>query len=212
MAKACAICETACEDSAIQCSKCGGGVFASFKPSRETNQSPTLVQADKPPQTEPRLKGTAWAYLVSRAEVIAGDISLVTKAANDCIASYKRNGSLELLKFGIGGFDDDPRHLCDVPQVRSWCAKLYQTFPIFAIIDTMTIEWLLPCVADVKVVGKGSASTQVEWPNNLADLINTICERAEHLFRSMSGSDHNVSQLYGDYMLRMRAAAKKLGL
>jgi hypothetical protein len=185
-------------------------VFASFKPSREAKQSPALGQG--PPLTEPKLKGTAWAYLVSRAEVSAGDISPVLKAANDCIASYKRNGSLELLKFGIGGFDDDPRHLCDVPQIRSWCAKLYQALPVFTITDTMSIEWLLPCVADVKVVSRGSASTQVEWPNNLADLINTICERAEHLFHSMSGSDRNVSQLYGDFMVRMRIAARKLGM
>jgi hypothetical protein len=37
---------------------------------------------------------------------------------------------------------------------------------------------------------------------NCTDLINTICERAEHLFRSMSGSDRNVSQLYRDFIVR----------
>jgi hypothetical protein len=150
--------------------------------------------------------------MVSRAMVEAGQTQLIIQAANKCISTYRATGTLDSVAFGIGGYEDDSRHLCVIPEVRSWCALLCQEFPVFAVIEPATVEWFLPCIADIRVVRAGKHSTLVEWPKDWYSSIEPFVQRAFELIWSISPSEAEACRLRDEMVVRCKGGFHRLGL
>jgi len=72
---------------------------------------------------------------------------------------------------------------------------------IFGLVKDQTIYWLLPCLADIEIVTVGPSQSQIRWPADLANFINRIGEEAEGVFRKVSSSHEEVTQLYNEFLI-----------
>ena len=83
----------------------------------------------------------------SRAEVEAGNIS----DAHTTLSKLLKPDTVKRVKgkliFGINGYDDDPRDLYEISQVRSWMKKLDNIFPYWFYFMDLGIHSTLTFVA-----------------------------------------------------------------
>jgi hypothetical protein len=163
-------------------------------------------------------------HLVSKQEVIEGRIDLIASAIKDCMNELLSTHSMTPLMFGIGGYDSDTRGLFEIPEVRSWCSQLYQKFPfIFAFLNSETIEWFFPCLADFEIVGRTnrrpqgwqkefishlnpddqktfadlvSTTTQVRYGSETRNFIEEICQHNERLLLTLKKHWHEAPSAY----------------
>jgi len=86
---------------------------------------------------------------VPASEIQQGSEESLAKIGRAALASievYETSRQLDLLMFGITGYDDDPRTLFDIPEVREWTKLLRKLIPwITDLVEPMTLSWLLPC-------------------------------------------------------------------
>ena len=57
---------------------------------------------------------------VERADVHRQDCSRIAGAVSQSVERYKSTRPVELLAFGVTGYDSAPRALCEIPEVREW--------------------------------------------------------------------------------------------
>ncbi|MGH7085618.1 MAG: chlororespiratory reduction 6 domain-containing protein [Stellaceae bacterium] len=67
----------------------------------------------------------------ARAEVEAGDVSHTMKALNKLLHPDNAKRLKGRLIFGINGYDDDPRDLWEVAEVRVWMQMVDREFPFW---------------------------------------------------------------------------------
>jgi hypothetical protein len=65
----------------------------------------------------------------SRAEVEAGNIKHASAMLQKLLTPENASRLKGRLIFGIRGYDDDPRELFEVPEVRTWMEELDREFP-----------------------------------------------------------------------------------
>lgn len=154
------------------------------------------------------------AYLASPDEVETGNIDLVQEAVEKALWSIKSRGSEQKhFPFGIGGYDDDPRPLSAIPEVRKWCGSLIKEFPyIFALIDEQTMYWLLPCICQIEFVNIGKNSSQIRWPSNLEEIVTKIANDAAKMLDIASSNEKEGQLLRDNFIARFQSAAQKLGI
>jgi len=79
--------------------------------------------------------------------------NFVTEIVIDHLDEFKSKRSIFPIYLSISGYDEDPRALFQIPEVRLWCRHLYQNIPsIFLFLHPDTINWFFLCIADIKVV------------------------------------------------------------
>lgn len=65
----------------------------------------------------------------SRDDIQAGDIQPILGPLNALLRQDVASRMRHKVRFGVNGYDDDPRALYDIPEVQSWMRKLDQEWP-----------------------------------------------------------------------------------
>lgn len=112
------------------------------------------------------------------------------------------------LFFVVQGYDDDPRELCEVPQVRAFFARLAQEWPHwlwFLARDTGTVALLFSLLCSVRVHRSGK-QTAIEFPSReeLAACIEDLAGRSEAFYAGFGISND-------EYASSLQSALRELG-
>ena len=87
--------------------------------------------------------------------------AFVANLVKERLDAFHATGRLTPLWLGVWGYDEDPRALFEIPEVRDWCAELYQEIQgLFAFLHPDTISWLFPCLAEVCAREKTGGTSQ----------------------------------------------------
>jgi hypothetical protein len=98
--------------------------------------------------------------LISRREVEAGDLASVLSRLKVFLATredaWRYRGQMTLV---VDGYNNDPRELVDIPEVRSLLRGLESSWPQWAFFFNQvddSIKLLLSCVAGSRFLGRGA--------------------------------------------------------
>jgi hypothetical protein len=113
--------------------------------------------------------------LISRREVEAGDLASVLSRLKPFLATredaWRYRGQMTLV---VDGYNDDPRELVDIPEVRTLLRGLESSWPLWAYFFNQvddSIKLLLSCVAGSRFLGRGAVELD-------ADLVAAALGRA----------------------------------
>ena len=140
-----------------------------------------------------RDSGADWLrVVVDRAEVEALDVSrtavTLSRVLVDRNAVVQYRGLLDLAFFG---YSNDPRELCEIPEVRHFCSKLDEVFPYwfyFLSTDGVTLWVIASCLCSVQL-----RPGVIEFSPDLIEFITRHYETLNWLFDNYSlDESHNV--------------------
>ena len=104
--------------------------------------------------------------LISRREVEAADLASVLARLKVFLATredaWLYRGQMTLV---VDGYDDDPRELVDIPQVRALLRRFEAAWPYWAYFFNQvddSIKLLLSCVAGSRFLGRGAVEMDPE--------------------------------------------------
>ncbi len=132
------------------------------------------------------------------AAITAGDISVVLSAlkslSSDRSSAISAEGAVTLVFYG---YDDDPRELEAIPEVRAWFAKLFEAWPYWSFFASR-IDQTVPLVLTLLLSGEAVAGEpgMVGWSFDLDELKPLLLEMFGHqnelIERLEIGEDVNV--------------------
>ena len=115
------------------------------------------------------------ALVISRREVERADLASVLSRLKIFLATredaWRYRGQMTLV---VDGYNDDPRELVDIPEVRSLLSRLEAEWPYWAFFFNQaddSIKLLLSCVAGARYLGRGAVEMD-------ADLVAAAMARA----------------------------------
>jgi hypothetical protein len=139
------------------------------------------------------------------AAITAGDISGVRTAlkslSSDRSSAMSAEGAVTLV---FHGYDDDPRELEAIPEVRAWFAHLFEAWPYWSFFASR-IDQTVPLVLTLLLSGETVASEpgMVGWCFELDELkpllLEMFCHQNELIERLEIGEDVN-ERVTGDFM------------
>ena len=110
-------------------------------------------------------------FIVCREEIEAQDMLRIKAQMEECRkAGEKAKGSMVIATYG---YDDDPRELAEIPEVRTFFQRVYEYFPdIFEYLvpDSLVITPILCCLLDIVATGVYAGNYQVlfaDSPKNM---------------------------------------------
>ncbi len=131
-------------------------------------------------------------YQFSRPKVEAGDFShfLNLYAPEKLPTGRRLRGMMNTLTFMIEGFDDDPRELHSIPEVRRFYGRFHEAWPYwlyFCNLDSDTLRVMvlccLPSMSAVKVDSRSEVTVEYDQSELLEFLrvdfrpMNALCKR-----------------------------------
>ncbi|MDP2760832.1 MAG: chlororespiratory reduction 6 domain-containing protein [Sideroxyarcus sp.] len=129
--------------------------------------------------------------------ITAGDISGVLSAlkslSSDRSSAMSAEGAVTLV---FHGYDDDPRELEAIPEVRAWFAKLFELWPYWSFFASR-IDQTVPLVLTLLLSGEAVAGEpgMVGWCFDLDELkpllLEMFCHQNELIERLEIGEDVN---------------------
>ena len=114
--------------------------------------------------------------------IAAGDISEVLAAlkslSGDRSSAMSTEGSVTLV---FNGYDDDPRELEVIPEIREWFAKLFEAWPYWSFFASR-IDQTVPLVLTLLLSGENVAGEpgMVGWSFDLEELRPLLLEMFGH--------------------------------
>jgi hypothetical protein len=138
--------------------------------------------------------GDAIVYQFSRSKVERGDFShFLALYAPDRLPTGRRlRAMMDSMVFCIQGYDDDPREIHSIPEVRRFYADFHQAWPywlFFCNLDTDVLGTMVLCCLDslteIKVDGRPKVAVKRDPMELLRFLsrdfppMNLMCERAQ---------------------------------
>jgi len=139
-------------------------------------------------------------YTFSRSKVECGDFThFLSLYAPDRLPTGRRLGEMmNRMMFAIEGYDDDPRELHSIPEIRRFYTAFHDAWPywlFFCNLDTeafgMMVLCYLPSLAAMKVDGREKVAVEFN-PLELVRFLskdfmpmNVMCDRAEMSERSI---------------------------
>jgi hypothetical protein len=133
-------------------------------------------------------------YQFSRDKVERSDFShFLSLFAPDKLPSGRRlHAMMNRVVFGIEGYDDDPREIHSIPEIRRFYTALHAAWPFwfyFCNLDTDVLKTMvmccLPSITAMKVDGRPNVVVDydrlelVHFISNDFGPMNAMCERAE---------------------------------
>jgi hypothetical protein len=133
-------------------------------------------------------------YQFSRPKVERCDFNhFLSLYAPDKLPSGRRlGGMMNGMIFGIEGYDDDPREVHSIPEVRSFYRAFHEAWPYwlyFCNLDAEALKMMvfccLPSIAAMKVDGKPNVAVKYDrlellrFVSNDFGPMNAMCDRAE---------------------------------
>ena len=146
--------------------------------------------------------------LISRREVEAGDLASVLSRLKPFLAAredaWRYRGQMTLV---VDGYDNDPRELVDIPEVRTLLRGLESSWPQWAYFFNQvddSIKLLLSCVAGSRFLGRGAVEMDADLVASALgrafDGMNMVFDRfgfPEHELEAMSNGLVEVLQQAG---------------
>jgi hypothetical protein len=126
------------------------------------------------------------------------DVSALERIVARGINAYRSTRArLPSILLSTNAFDTDPRALFDIPEMRKWCRVLYKRIPfIFSFVTARAYGWLLPCVAEIRIVNRRAEGTDYEFVNRSNEqLVKEILAVERQLFSSLASSADELAQL-----------------
>ena len=117
-------------------------------------------------------KGQQIFVVCDSVSISAGDLSAVLSSlksfSSDRSSSMSAEGSVTLV---FDGYDDDPRELESIPEVREWFAKLFEAWPYWSFFANR-IDQTVPLVLTLLLPGEQVAGEpgMVGWTFDLDEL------------------------------------------
>ena len=116
------------------------------------------------------------------ASIATGDISEVLSSlkslSGDRSSAMSAEGAVTLV---FNGYDDDPRELHSIPEVREWFAKLFEAWPYWSFFASR-IDQTVPLVITLLLPGEAVAGEpgMVGWAFDLDELKPLLLEMFGH--------------------------------
>jgi hypothetical protein len=133
-------------------------------------------------------------YQFSRSKVERGDFShFLSLYVPDKLPSGTRlREMMNVMMFGIEGYDDDPREVHSIPEIRRFYAAFHDAWPYwiyFCNLETEALRMMvlccLPSIAAIKVDGRPNVAVNYDrlellhFIGNDFGPMNAMCDRAE---------------------------------
>ena len=146
------------------------------------------------------MEGDLIFYQFSRSRVERGDFSdFLSLYAPDKLPEGRRlQEMMNTMLFGIEGWDDDPREVNAIPEIRSFYAAFHEAWPYwlyFCNLETEALKMMvmrcLPSLSVVKVDGSPNVAVNYDqlellhFISNDFGPMNLMCERAEMFERGI---------------------------
>ncbi len=139
------------------------------------------------------------------ASINSGDISGMLTAlkslSSDRSSAMSAEGAVTLV---FHGYDDDPRELEAIPEVRAWFAKLFEAWPYWSFFASR-IDQTVPLVLTLLLSGETVAGEpgMAGWSFDINELkpllLKMFCHQNELIERLEIGEDVN-ERVTGDFM------------
>ncbi len=114
---------------------------------------------------------------VSKESVLALDTKDIDDIINTATDSLKKGERFPLWNVTISGYDDDPRGLWQIPEVRAWCKNAQAKVPHFlCLVSEATINWYLFCLLDVEILGQGKKSMLPEEQKAMESILAKVSQ------------------------------------
>jgi hypothetical protein len=149
-------------------------------------------------------------YQFSRSKVERGDFShfLGLYALDKLPTGRRLREMMNTLIFGIDGYNDDPREIHSIPEIRRFYSAFHEAWPFwlyFCNLDAENLRMMvlccLPSILAMKVDGQPSVSVNfdrlelLQFLSNDFPAMNRMCERAGMFERLI----HNRTKAVFDY-------------
>jgi hypothetical protein len=137
---------------------------------------------------------------------ISGVLSSLKSLSGDRSSAMSAEGAVTLV---FNGYDDDPRELESIPEVRDWFAKLFKAWPYWSFFANR-IDQTVPLVLTLLMPGETVAGEpgMVGWafdPDELKPLLlETFAHQNELVERLEIGEDVN-ERVSGDFLEAVQA-------
>jgi hypothetical protein len=140
------------------------------------------------------MEGDIIFYQFSRSKVERCDFShFLSLYAPDKLPTGRRlREMMNVMMFGIEGYDDDPREVHSIPEVRRFYTAFHEARPYwfyFCNLDTEALKMMvlccLPSIEAIKVDGRASVAVNydrlelLQFIGNDFGAMNQMCERAQ---------------------------------
>lgn len=127
------------------------------------------------------------SVVIGREQVEAGDIREPLSVLRKLLTRDAANQFCERVDIGVAGYDEDPRELYEIPEVRDFIYKLDEEFPYWLYFLTkqgLGLMFVLSCFCPPFLTPEAQ---QRIWKDRIADYLtrrgfpamNEICELAE---------------------------------
>ena len=92
-------------------------------------------------------------YRISAAEIADGDTVSLAKVLKTCVELDSEGHTVvHVLHLSTNAYDNDPRALFDIPEMRTWCMKLFSAAPeIFVFLDQTSASWFVACIGSITI-------------------------------------------------------------
>jgi len=151
-------------------------------------------------------------YEFSRAKMARGDFShFLGLYAPDKLPTGRRlRGMMNSLVFGVEGYDNDPREIHSIPEIRRFYAAFHEAWPYwlyFCNLDTEVLRVMVFCclssIRALKVDGQPNVTVDyerlelVQFISKDFPPMNAICERAGMFERLIYDRSKAVFEYFG---------------
>ena len=143
------------------------------------------VNQSRPLMTTPHFSPAKNQHVIvvcDSATITAGEISEVLAAlkslSGDRSSAMSAEGAITL---AFHGYDDDPRELKAIPEVREWFAKLFEAWPYWSFF-ARRIDQTVPLVLSLLLPGEAvdGETDMVGWRFDLGELKPLVMEMFGH--------------------------------
>lgn len=118
------------------------------------------------------------SYAVSRQSVLTGNMHDVDVISRMAIADIQQHGIFQPCNMTISGYDDDPRHLCEIPEIRTWCKNVYIKAPYLpCLFSENTIGWYVLCLLEIETVGGRRRSLLPREQSMIEDFLRVVGQK-----------------------------------
>lgn len=145
-------------------------------------------------------------YLASRDDVESCNISGALGLLRRLLEPGKAQHFKRKLLFGISGYDDDPRELYEIPEVRPWMKKLDEAFPYwfyFLNREASTLEFVTFSLCDFVQTADGPLIK----PETIADFVSTHFAAMNDFCEAVGEPEEEIEKLSEEIMQFYRASA-----
>lgn len=158
------------------------------------------------------MDGDIVIYQFSRSKILRGDFrQFLGEFGFDKLPTGRRlRGMMNSFVFCVVGWDDDPREIATIPEIRDFYTAFHEAWPYWLYFCNLDVDILktmvmccLPTISSIKVDGVPNVAVTFD-PVHLLDFLkkdfvtmNTVCERAEMFDRFIYDRSKAVFEYFG---------------